>query len=490
MNPYAPYGTAGSSNIHPVMLVALILAIAFVLLLPRKYVVVPLLLLSILVPVGQIQMVGPFHFQLSRILLLSVWIRLLFQRYAKEGQSSKIHLNAADKAVIGYCVVYVIAFTILWRDSLAFFDAVGKLYNVGGFYFAFRYFIRGREDVERVIKLLVVIAVIVAVCMCNEQLTGRNFLAMFGGVLEHTFRRQGYLRSQGPFEAYLTAGVFGATLIPLFLTLLRKGSSKLIGFIGLVAGLVITATSHTSTAISACAAVVIGCGMWFFREKMRQIRWGFVLSLLGLSAVMKAPVWSLIARIDLVGGSTGYQRYLIIDVCIRHFWDWFLVGARDYATWAGEDDMWDTANQYVSIADMSGLLCLIFFLATIVYCFKYLGNARKAAGENSDDAWYFWLLGVALFANLIAFLGISYFDQTYITWYALIAMIVAATGAPLKALALEPERVPRVLPGTGPELGSGGVRQFGLRAPQSQSYSPRVQKPKPWLGRINPSKNR
>jgi len=485
MNPHSPYGAAGTTNIHPVMLMALGLAIILVLILPRKYVVLPLLLLSIVVPFGQIQMIGPFHFQLFRILLFFVWIRLIWQRYANEGPSSKIHINAADKTVIGYCVVYVIAFTFLWQDSQAFFDALGKLYNIGGFYFAFRFFIRDREDVERVIKLLVVVAVFVAACMCNEQLTGRNILAMFGGVPVHTIMREDYLRSQGPFEVYITAGSFGATLIPLFLILLRKGGSRLLGTTGIVAGLVIALTSHTSTAVSALAATALGCGMWFFREKMRQIRWGFVLSLLGLNMVMKAPVWALIERVDLVGGSTGYQRFMIIDVCIRHFWDWVLVGARNYSTWAGEDDMWDTANQYVSIADASGLLCLVFFLATIVYCFKYLGNARKAAGEKSSDAWFFWLLGVALFANLMAFFGISYFDQTFITWYALIAMIIASTGAPQTAYAVEPRPASAPFPRKALEPSYGGGNRLWQPGRPAQRYAPQTAKPKPSLAGFN-----
>ena len=88
--------------------------------------------------------------------------------------------------------------------------------------------------------------------------------------------------------------------------------------------------------------------------------------------------------------------------------------------------MWDTANQYVFTGETSGLLALVLFLAAVVYCFKYLGNARKAAGRDLQQAGFLWLLGVALFSNLIAFLGICYFDQTSLYWYALLAMIVAA----------------------------------------------------------------
>jgi len=489
--PMAAFGAGGQTHLDPAILVAMILAIGLILLLPRKYVIIPLLLLSLPIPSAQMLMLGSFHFQLFRILVFFVWIRLVWQRYVKEGPSSEIHCNALDMCVIWYAVIYVLAFTLLWQEQQAFFDSMGKLYNIIGFYIAFRFFIRDRADAERVVKALVLVALVIAACMSNEQMTGRNVLAMFGGVPAHTVIRGDYLRSQGPFGVFLTAGIFGATLIPLFLSLWRKGGSRTLAAAGIAAGLVITFTSHTSTAVSTCVATVIGVAMWPLREKMQWVRRGLVAMTVGLHLFMKAPVWALLARVDFVGGSTGYQRFEIIDQCIRHFWSWWLVGARDYWAWGSEDDMWDAANQYVAIANTSGLLCLILFLATIVYCFKYLGNARKAAGENSSDAWFFWLLGVALFANLIAFLGISYFDQTFITWYALIAMIVATTGARQKSLAVElVEPIPGSFPGKAHELGFGGVSRSGQLARPIQRYSSRIAKPKAWLSGISPNKGR
>jgi hypothetical protein len=35
-------------------------------------------------------------------------------------------------------------------------------------------------------------------------------------------------------------------------------------------------------------------------------------------------------------------------------------------------------------------------------------------------------MGAALFANVVAFFGISYFDQTMVAWYGLLAMIPTA----------------------------------------------------------------
>ncbi len=425
---HVQFSAGGETSIHPAILAALIVAVILTFVLPRKYVLAPLLILSLTIPTGQVLMIGNFHFRIFRILIIFGWMRLLWQRYFVEGRRASIRFNEVDKAVILYTVVCLICFTIQWQESAAFFDQLGWMYNILGFYFVFRFFIRNQGDVERTIKILAVVAVIVAGCMLNEQLTGKNILAIFGGVPEATAMREGYLRSQGPFRVYLTAGAFGATLIPLFFSLWHRNGSRLTAVIGLVAALTIAITSRTSTAISACLAIAIGVSAWFLRKRMRELRWGIAIGLLGTHLAMKAPVWALIARIDIVGGSTGWHRYKIVDNCIHHFWDWWLVGCNNYWAWEGGDSMWDTANQYVATAEMTGLISLILFLVTIVYCFKYLGTARKAAGRDFRRTWFLWLMGVALFSNMVAFFGISYFDQTFIYWYAILAMIIAAAG--------------------------------------------------------------
>jgi len=442
------FTTGGESSLHPAILVVLLVAIVLTFALPRRYVLLPLLLLSFTIPVGQRLMIGQFHFPVLRIMLVPAWARLLWQRYGKEGQKSKIRLNQVDKAVILYMIVCVICFTIQWQKIAAFYDQLGWMYNVLGFYFVFRFFLREQTDVEILLKGMTILSLIIAACMLNEQVTGRNVLAMFGGVPEHTAVRGAYLRSQGPFRVYLTAGAFGATLVPLFLCLWRKGGSRFVATAGVLAALTITITSRTSTAISACLATAIGIGMWRVRGRLREVRWALVGALVGLHLIMKAPVWALIARIDLVGGSTGWHRYKIIDNFVHHFWDWWLVGANDYWSWDGGDSMWDAANQYVAVGQETGLLSLILFLATIVYSFKYLGDARRAT-PDSRQQWFLWLLGVALFSNVVAMLGISYFDQTFIYWYALLAMIiaVAAPGRSLRAVSTGAKAAPSNLGG-------------------------------------------
>jgi len=188
---------------------------------------------------------------------------------------------------------------------------------------------------------------------------------------------------------------------------------------------VITVACNSSTPALGYAAGLVALCLWPARRWMRAVRWGIAITLVSLHLVMKAPVWHLISRIDITGSSSSWHRYMLVDQCIRHFGDWWLLGVKDTSAWGY--DMWDTANQYVSTCDNSGLLPFLLLVAILIYGFKYLGKARRAAGRDRKKALFVWALGSALFANMISFFGISYFDQTMVAWYALLAMISAAT---------------------------------------------------------------
>jgi hypothetical protein len=68
---------------------------------------------------------------------------------------------------------------------------------------------------------------------------------------------------------------------------------------------------------------------------------------------------------------------------------------------------------------------LVFFILIISRSFGSLGSIVKRA--TGRQAWPLWILGAALFAHVMAFFGISYWDQTEVAWFALLAMICAAT---------------------------------------------------------------
>src|SRR5206468_3573038 len=114
----------GVTSMLPQTILILALAILAMLFLPRKYVFVPLITVSMLIPLGQVLMVGSFHFQVTRILVTGGWVRMLIQR-GKEGDSWKLQLNGMDKAVILYSVSAIICYTILWQQTAAFTSQLG-----------------------------------------------------------------------------------------------------------------------------------------------------------------------------------------------------------------------------------------------------------------------------------------------------------------------------------------------------------------------------
>jgi hypothetical protein len=81
----------------------------------------------------------------------------------------------------------------------------------------------------------------------------------------------------------------------------------------------------------------------------------------------------------------------------------------------------------VDVAVTGGLVTLMLFIGILAYGFQRIGLARKACKNDLKTQRFVWALGACLFANVVAFFGITYFDQTQVTWFSLLAMIAAAT---------------------------------------------------------------
>jgi hypothetical protein len=329
-----------------------------------------------------------------------------------------------------------------YMQGQALINQLGLLIDELGGYFLLRYLIQDRQDIYRAIKCLAFLSLILAGCMVREQITLRNAFGELGGVQLVPDVREGKIRSQGVFQHALMAGCFSATILPLFLLLWKNGKAKVMAAVGAVGCTIMTITSQSSTPLLAYVAGVLAVGLWPLRKNMRVVRWGIVVFLLVLAMVMKAPVWFVIAHIDLTGGSSGYHRAELIDQFIRHFSDWWLIGTKDAGTWGW--DLWDTQNQYVEVGESGGLAAFTLFIAMIFLCYKRIGRARKALEGRKREEWLLWFLGAALFANLAAFFGVNYFDQSKVNWFLLLAMISAATAKidSKKAVPVEAERAP------------------------------------------------
>lgn len=415
-----------------------LLAITFVLLLamPRKYLPFAFIVAGIIFPLQPSIVIAGLHFMTLRVLTITCWLRILHGRFISKKEPPLGRLNSIDRVFILWALASATAFSLLYHNAEAVTNQMGFLLNAFGIYFLLRFLIRDAEGARNAVKAFAVAAVLVAACMVSEQATGRNLFGVFG-VLAITPVREGLLRSQASFEHSILAGNFGATLFPVFVGLWVLGKKyRKYATVGIVASIVITFTSVSSTPVVAFLAAIMGLCLWPIRKGMRWVRWGIVLMLIALQIVMKAPVWALISHVDIVPGNSSWHRYALVDQFIRHFKDWWLVGTADNGSWGW--DMWDQANEFVAQGETGGLLTLVLFITMIVRAFRSVGKAREASESDTRNAFFFWALGVAVFAHILAFMGISYFDQTILEWFALLAIIGAATATQADSLALAP----------------------------------------------------
>jgi hypothetical protein len=173
-----------------------------------------------------------------------------------------------------------------------------------------------------------------------------------------------------------------------------------------------------------------GIGTFLVRRQIRVLFYGVVATLCGLHLVMKAPVWHLLARTDVIGGSTGHYRFMLVDASIRFFHEWYLVGLASNEHWgeAYGHYLTDITNQYVLEGLRGGLLTLILFVAIIAYAFCGVGRVIRSSPSLSDQ-WLAWSPGVALFVHCVCFLAVSYFGQIVMLYYFHLAMVASLPGA-------------------------------------------------------------
>lgn len=416
-------GGVGESTIDPIVLAAMLIAILLIFVLQRRYVLIPVLCTIFLVPLGQSVHAIGVHWFVSRIIVLAGLVRAVAVKVASREPLVTDWPNTIDRAFIGCVLLEAVAFILLYRQTEALVNQCGFLIDFLGAYLLVRFLIKDEAAIDLALKCMAFIALGLGACMVWEQMTVQNPFALIGGHLVPDVR-EGRIRAQGPFHHALTAGTFAATLVPLFFLLWKNTGAKFAAVVGLLGCTVMTFCSQSSTPLLSYTAGLGAICFWPVRKTMRALRWGVLALVLGLHLAMKAPVWFLIARVDLVDGSSSYHRALLVDQFIRHFSDWWLIGTKDAGKWGW--DLWDVQNQYVDVGETGGLIALVLFILMIASAYSRIGKARRIVTTQKQQ-WYFWFLGCALFANLVAFFGVNYYDQLKVSWFALLAMISAAT---------------------------------------------------------------
>lgn len=413
-------GGLTETMVHPLVALAMMISVGLILALPRKKAITPFLLAFFTIPVGQVLVLGGVHVTMLQILILTVLGRMAAFRVSSSEKRFTGGFGPLDKVVVPWALVSLIVFALQFLDMQAVIKGLGDLVVSLGGYMAARFLIPDRQTVLRAVKVLAIVCAIQGAFMVNEQFTHQNVFSQFGA--NPPTIREGHLRSEGAMGT-LYAGTFAGVSIPLFLWLWTKKKSQMAAYAGLAGATAMVFASHASTSWGAYGGSLLGLVFWPLRKRMRLVRWAIVAILLGLHLVMHGPVWSLIEKIDLTGGSSNYHRYMLVDNCIRHFSDWWLIGCKNYGEWGF--DMWDLCNQFVVNALTGGLVTLLLYLMIFKRSFGAIGTARKLVSGDRRQEWLFWCLGSALFANVVAHFGINYMVHLSMCLFVLLVCISA-----------------------------------------------------------------
>ncbi len=421
------------TNIHPLSVVAVVVLGVALILLPRRWAVLPMLIIACFFPSVQKITVFEMDFDLVRIIVLFGVSRLIFRK-----EYFHFSWKPLDIAVMLWATSSMVIYILQQGSFSAVINQLGFLFDVFGMYFLFRCLIQNWSDLEYIVFGFILISIPVFAFFLVENRTGRNLFSIFGGVPEITMIRDGRLRCQGAFAHPIIAGCFWASLLPLFAAFWWKPArGRAWAISGLIASLIIIFCCSSSTPLMGVIAAIVGCVFFYLRQYMRVVRWSVLLTLIALHLVMNAPVWHLISRVSAVGGSTSYFRYMLIDSAIKRFPEWALMGTSSTAHWFwGAQDM---CNQYVYEGIKGGFLTLCFFVTVIVIAFREVGGLWRGQACSPYRLALSWALGVSLFVHCMNFIGVSYFGQIWILWYLLLA-VIGSLSVQTKPLAISASR--------------------------------------------------
>jgi hypothetical protein len=415
-------GEVSSSNINPFALLLLLAMVFIALVASRQAAVKALFVVAAFIPLGQQFNIFGLHFHFFRVMILAGWIRVL-----SRGEIKGFTMNKLDKLFLAWALVGLVCGTL--RKPTA--ETFGVVYNSLGAYFLFRFLISQPTDMFEHLRFLALVVFFIGIGMVPEYLTHKSPFAILGGVPDVLQERGDRVRCQGPFRIAILAGTFSATLFPLMVGLwFQDPQRRMRAILGIIGSVVVTVLSNSSGPLLCLIAAVIGLAMWKMRNRMSLFRRCLVATIILLALVMKAPVWYVLAKAsDLIGGG-GWHRSFVIDVFIRNFADWWMMGYSYTAKWVGDyttllvdPNNMDITNHYVAQGVMGGIWMFALFIAILVICFKIIGRCVDQGENGLVKPIFFWSLGAALASHCAAFFSISYFDQIQIFWFWLLAVL-------------------------------------------------------------------
>lgn len=411
----------------PIALVITCLLILAQFFLPRRIGFLPLLIAAC--HMGNVEVIG--NFTAIRLLIAAGLARAVLGGFLQWSPRNRL-----DQLFLLFALATVVS--SIGHSSAAsnpFVYRAGVAFNIFGSYLYARAYLNGPDALRRYALWLPIVLIPLAIFMTAEQRTGRNAYVALGSRKEVSNVRDGRNRAQGPFGHAILAGTAGASALPMMIFLWQRRRRRARALAGLAACTVITLACASSSPFGTFAAALGVTAFWRWRSRLRFVLTAGALGLLLLHLVMKQPVWYLMARIDLAGGSTGWHRARLIDSGLAHLNEWWLAGTDYTRHWMATGVSWssdhvDLTNYFLHLGVIGGLPLVLILFAIIYKSLRMLLRKIAALRNVEDDTdFLLWCVGATIVAHSITFISISYFDQMFVLFYFMVGAVPGLVAA-------------------------------------------------------------
>ncbi len=423
-------GYFNETLVDPFTCIILVMMCILILAVNRKYAVWPMIIIACFVAQAQRFSPGGVDFVFLRVITIFGVIRILLR-----GEFVGFKLNACDVSVLAFMGIRLLwsILKITKATQATPLTLCGDTLDMWGMYFFFRCVVRDFDDLKSATNGFILVSIPVAILFVVEHQTLLNPFAfqLAADAKGVTRSREGTLRCMGAYSHPILAGCFWASLLPYMGAMIKqRGRIKIMPLIGIACASLIIILSGSSSPIAAAGLAFLGGCAFLFRKRMRLIRWVTFLTVLTAQLAANSPIWKVFARVKIVGGSTGYYRFLLIDQFIKHFPEWWLAGsARGTSTW--KIPMFDIVNYYVSLGLAGGLIFVALLVFILVSAYRSAGKSIRSAAGNVEWELLAWSTGVAVFTHMMSFLAVAYYGQIIMVWFFALAVTSIRSSSPV-----------------------------------------------------------
>jgi hypothetical protein len=405
-----------------------IIASIFAIALKPKYAIVVYLTIVIWFPEYLRISIGTIDISCSRIVGTVLLTRCLFNNLIR----SKFRWSHLDKAVFLNILVSVGVMLITQPTWVSVENRSGFIMDTLFAYVIARFIITDKEKLISVIKCISIVLIPLAVLGCIEAITGwqpfvplKNLVPWLQstGEVENNMR-WGFTRAVGPFNHSILFGGAFAIFLPVIYTLrYEKNIWKTLVYV-LSAVAIAGALSSMSSGPWVMIIVVLFClFMENHRSWIKPMLTFFIISIVFIQIFSNRPFYNVIfSYVSLIGGA-GYHRIRLIDLAIRDFGKWWLVG------YGGKDPGWglgvswsDITNEYIMAGVKYGLAGIIALCLVLYVSFSSLKTAYLKDKDPYMKSIY-WALGSFLIAVSIVWMSASFFGQLTTIFYCYLGII-------------------------------------------------------------------